>query len=199
MRRPLNGTWSPLCCLDYLSSVSLTSLHSGFQNCFTLNPFCSNTLIIFLIFFQTIWLLEFTIPNSWHTSASFFPFSICHITLTYPFKLTTFLLFVMVAISSCYQFPFDCRRNIEDSVTHKVNYHYRCHVPGLEFVWLPASMEGLPSQGWGNGRILKLSYFLENYIGTKTGNIIMLGVDAPMHVLLSKAEKHSFTIECIML
>jgi hypothetical protein len=32
-----------------------------------------------------------------------------------------------------------------------------------------------------------------------TGNIIMLGVDALMYVLLSKAEKHSFTTEYLTL
>lgn len=168
MRRgTLNGTFVTSCCLDYLNSFSLPSLHSGFRNCFMLDPFCSNSLIIFLLFYQTIWIAEFTMPNSWHTSASIFPFSICHTTLTFPFKLTTFHLFVMVAISSCYKSPIDCtRRNIEDSFTPKVNYHYCCHVPGLEFMWLPASIKGLPPQGWGNGRILKLSYFLENYTGT---------------------------------
>jgi hypothetical protein len=46
-RGPLNRPLSPLCCLDYLNSVSLTSLHLGFRNCFMLDPFCSNALIIF--------------------------------------------------------------------------------------------------------------------------------------------------------
>jgi len=32
-----------------------------------------------------------------------------------------------------------------------------------------------------------------------TGNIIMLGVDALMYIVLSKAEKHSFTTACIRL
>jgi hypothetical protein len=30
---------------------------------------------------------------------------------------------------------------------------------------LPESIEGLPSQGQGDGRILKIVYFLENYVG----------------------------------
>jgi hypothetical protein len=47
---------------------------------------------------------------------------------------------------------------------HKVNYRYYCHFPGLEFVWLPESLEGLPSQGREDGRILKITYFSENYI-----------------------------------
>jgi hypothetical protein len=33
-------------------------------------------------------------------------------------------------------------------------------------MWLLVSLDGLPSQGRGNGGILKIAYFLENYIGT---------------------------------
>jgi hypothetical protein len=32
--------------------------------------------------------------------------------------------------------------------------------------YLPESIEGLPSKQQGDGRILKISYLLENYIGT---------------------------------
>jgi hypothetical protein len=33
-------------------------------------------------------------------------------------------------------------------------------------MWLPDSVEGLHSQGQGGGKILKIAYFLESYIGT---------------------------------
>jgi len=33
-------------------------------------------------------------------------------------------------------------------------------------------LDGLPSQERGNGWILRIAYFLENYIGTDTGNVI---------------------------
>jgi hypothetical protein len=48
---------------------------------------------------------------------------------------------------------------------HKVNYHYYCHFSGLGFMYLPDKVDGLPSQGQGDARILKIGYFLENYIG----------------------------------
>jgi len=47
-----------------------------------------------------------------------------------------------------------------------VNYHYHCHFPGLAFVYVAESIEGLPSEGGGCFRILKMVIFLENYIGT---------------------------------
>jgi len=56
----------------------------AFRYRFILNPFCSNALIIFVLFFQTVGLVEFTRPNSWHTSAFFFTFPIYLI--TFPFK-----------------------------------------------------------------------------------------------------------------
>lgn len=33
-------------------------------------------------------------------------------------------------------------------------------------MWLSDSVEGLPSEGQGGGKILKIAYFLESYIGT---------------------------------
>ena len=63
----LAGTLSCLSSLNQLSSASLTSLHSGFQNHFILIPFCSNELIIFPI----VWIIEFMRPNSWHMSNFF--------------------------------------------------------------------------------------------------------------------------------
>jgi hypothetical protein len=48
---------------------------------------------------------------------------------------------------------------------NKANYRYYCHLPGLEFMQLLESVEGLPSQEREDGRILRIAYFLENYIG----------------------------------
>ena len=63
--------------------------------------------------------------------------------------------------------PVNCRnRNLEGNFTHKVNYHYHCHFPGLAFVYLAESIEGLPSEGGRDFRILKMVIFLENYVGT---------------------------------
>jgi hypothetical protein len=47
---------------------------------------------------------------------------------------------------------------------HKVNYRYYFHFPGLECMQLPENAEGLPSQGRGDGQILKIAHFLENCI-----------------------------------
>jgi len=69
MRRcQLIGTLSRICDLNDLWNASLTSLRSGFRNRFVLDPFSSNTLIILVLFFQIVWVVEFTIPNSRHTS-----------------------------------------------------------------------------------------------------------------------------------
>ena len=48
----------------------------------------------------------------------------------------------------------------------KVNYSYCSNLPGLDIIWLPESIEGSPSQQQGDGRVLKIVYFLENCIGT---------------------------------
>jgi hypothetical protein len=86
-----------------------------------------------VLFLKMIWITEFSRQNFWHAS-DIFTFSICHIALTFPLMLQTFLLFMNVAMLSCYQSPIHCRsRNIEGNFTHKVNYHYYCCFPGLEF------------------------------------------------------------------
>ena len=128
MRRgPLTGTLSFLFCLNHLSSTSSMSLQSGFQNCFILNSFCSNALIIFILFFQIVWITEFTRPNSWHLSNLLFPYSICHI--------RTFLLFVTVVILSHKQSPVNwSSRKVKGNFMHKVNHSYYCHFPGLKFI-----------------------------------------------------------------
>ena len=72
-------------------------------------------------------------------------------------------------------------------------------------MWLPESIQGLPSEGRGDGRILKIAYFLENYIGNDYGNVVISEVDVPTYVVLTKAEKHASsgelvgTTECITL
>jgi hypothetical protein len=54
---------------------------------------------------------------------------------------------------------------------------------------LPESVEGLPSQGGGEGRILKIAYFLDSHIGNMTGNVFICEGGAVMYVALSKAKK----------
>ena len=71
---------------------------------------------------------------------------------------------------SCYQSPVNCRsRNVEDNFTYKVNYNYYCHFQGLDL----CSYQKAPSQGWEEGWILKIAYFLENYIG----HVVIFKVD----------------------
>jgi hypothetical protein len=67
-------------------------------------------------------------------------------------------------------------------------------------------VEGLSSQGRGEGWILKIAYLLENYIGTDDLNDIISEVlHALMYVVLSKEENHVLygeldgTTECITL
>jgi hypothetical protein len=70
---------------------------------------------------------------------------------------------------------------------------------------LPKSAEGLPSQGKGHGRNLKVAYFMEIIVERLPGNIFISKVDALMYVILSTAEKHMLywelvgTTECVML
>jgi hypothetical protein len=100
-------------------------------------------------------------------SAFFFPFAIYLITLTFPTTLKTCRLFVTVAMLSHYQSPVNSRgRKVKGNCTHKVNYRYYFHFPVLEFIQLPGSVEGLHFQGRGDGWILKIAYFLEQYSGS---------------------------------
>ena len=70
---------------------------------------------------------------------------------------------------------------------------------------LSESAEGLPSQGKGHGRNLKVAYFMEIIVERLPGNIVISKVDALMYVILSMAEKHVLygelvgTTECVML
>ena len=107
--------------------------------------------------------------------------------------LKTFVLFLTVAILSCYQSPANCRSgNIEGYLVQKMNYCYYRHFPCLEFMQLPDSLEGLPSQGRGDDRFLKIAYFLENYTGNNdwmTGDVIISEADTLTYVTI-KAENH---------
>jgi len=131
MRRgPLTGTLSLLSCLKHLSNASLTPLHSGFQNCFILDPFCSNALIIWDLFSYGLYNFWDLIPDTYQLF-----FSVCHIGLFFLWILKTFLLFVTIAMLSHYQSPVNCRSiNIKGNFRHKVKYHYYCHFPGHEFM-----------------------------------------------------------------
>jgi hypothetical protein len=174
MRRGLlTGTLSLLSCLNCLSSTWSMPLHSCFWNSCILYLFCSNVLILLVLFFQIIWIIVFTRPNPWHVRFIFSIFS-----MSYQFSLSfnvQNLLFVTVAILSHYQSPVNCSsRNLEGNFTHKVNYHYHCHFPGLVFVKLAESIEGLPSQ-WRDFCILKIVNFHENYIWTDDWQCCYIG------------------------
>jgi hypothetical protein len=70
---------------------------------------------------------------------------------------------------------------------------------------LPESAEGLPSQGKGHGRNLKVAYFMKITVERLPGNSVISKVDALMYVILSTAKKHVpygelvGTTECVML
>jgi hypothetical protein len=49
--------------LKHTSRASSTSPHSGFQNCFTLDPFCSNALVIVVLFLKIVWNTELSSQN----------------------------------------------------------------------------------------------------------------------------------------
>jgi len=145
--------------LNHFRSASLTSLRSGFRNRLILDPFCSNPLTVLVVFLQIVWIVEFRRQNSRNTSAVFFPFSVCRIALHFPPKLRTFLLFVTVAALLFCRCPVDCSsRKAEGNLRHRVNYRYCCNIQDLKFMSL--------LEGRGDFTILKIVYYLENYIGT---------------------------------
>jgi hypothetical protein len=67
-----------------------------------------------------------------------------------------------------YQSPVKSKsRKVGSNFIHKVNYRYCCcHFSSLELIQLPAKAGGLPSEGRGEDRILKITHLLKNYIGT---------------------------------
>jgi len=132
---PLIGTVSLLCCLNHLSSAPSTLIRSGFPNSFILHPFRSNALITLVPFFQIAWNAKSTRPYSRHRSAYFSPYSVCRVNLSFPSTLTPFLLFVTVAMLPLCRSPVNCKnRHIASNFTHKVNYCYCFHFPGLKFM-----------------------------------------------------------------
>jgi len=78
--------------IEVISFSLSKSLYSRFA------PF--NAIIILVLFFQILWITEFTRPNSRHTSALFFPFYISRVTLRVPSKVKPFLLLVTAAMQS---------------------------------------------------------------------------------------------------
>ena len=97
----------------------------GFRNRFTVDPFCSKRTNNFGSVLQIFWIVEFMRPNSRHKSASFFPFSISHVTLTFPLTFKTFLLCVTEPGYRSTSLPIYCSgRKVEGNFTHKVNYRW---------------------------------------------------------------------------
>jgi hypothetical protein len=84
-------------------------VNSGFWKHFILSQFCSNSLIILVVFLQIFWITEFTRQNSQDMSAFFFPFPISHITLNFFFDVQNLPLFATVTMLSLYQFPVNNR------------------------------------------------------------------------------------------
>jgi hypothetical protein len=99
---------------------------------FILDPFLSNTLIILVLFFQIIWIVEFTRPNPRHKSAFFFSIFCCSYHFKFSFDIHNVPFFITVAILLLYQFPISCRsRKVEGSFTHGVNYHWDLCLSGM--------------------------------------------------------------------
>jgi hypothetical protein len=125
MRRwQFTGTLSLLSCLNHFP-IDVTSFRFS-KSLYSLSvPFKSTTNLVLIV--QMVRIVEFTRPNSRHTSAFFYfppsPFYISRISLNFPSALKTFLLFVTVAILSIYKSTVNCRsRNVEGNFTHKMNY-----------------------------------------------------------------------------
>lgn len=137
-----------------------------------------------------------------------FLFSIFYLScqFNFSFDAQNFLLFMNVAILSFCQSPVNCRSgNAGGNLTHKLNCCNYCHFPSLDFMQLPGRIEGLPSQGRGDGGFLKIVYFFWIImLEAMPGNVIS-EVDALMCVVLSRSEKHVQngelvgTLECIIL
>jgi hypothetical protein len=72
-----------------------------------------------------------------------------------------------------------------------VHYRYYCHFAGLQIIPLTETVEGLPSQGRGDGTVFKIASFsLKTELEQKTGNVVISEVDSLMYVAQCKAEKH---------
>jgi len=111
-------------------------------------------------------IVEFTRPNYRHASAFFLFFNLLFV-VTFRHLKPSFL-FVTVAMLSRYQSPIKCKsRKVGSNFIHKMNCCYcYCHFSSLELMQLPVRAGGLPSQGRGEDRILKMTYLFKNYIET---------------------------------
>jgi len=122
---PLTGTLSLLCCLSHLKKASLTSLLSDFRNRFILDPFCTNRANNFGCVFTNILDCRIYEPRSRHKFASFFPYYVSHVILTFPLALKTFLLCVTEPGCHSTSLPiYYSGRKVEGNFTHKVNYRW---------------------------------------------------------------------------
>jgi len=129
-----------------------------------------------------------------HASFLFKPISICLIIFDVSFDVQPLLLFVTVHRS----FRIDCSHFITLLQDYKLrgqlyaqNIHsYYCHCTRLEFTWLPESEEGLPSQGRGVSRILKIVYILEVYVGHDDWQFHYIRENALICFVLSKTKKY---------
>jgi hypothetical protein len=124
MRRgPVTETLSLFSCLNHLISTPLSSLLSGIRNRITVDPFCSNTLIIlvpFLFFFYFFGLYNLRDQISVTSQLCFF---VCRMALTFLSTLKTFLLFVTVAMLSRCQSPVNFRyKNARGRLQAQNNY-----------------------------------------------------------------------------
>jgi len=78
----------------------------------------------------------------------------------------------------------------EGNFTHKVNYRYCCHFPGLKFMQLLEKVEGLPSQGEVMVEFSKQPPSWKIILEMTTGNVVICEVYVLMHVVQSEEEKH---------
>lgn len=101
-RRPLTGTAPFLCCLNNKQHLIKFPLFRISKT--LLDPFCSQALVILVLFFQIFSIIEFTKPNSRHNSV--FLFSISPINLTRSLTLITSFVYgcihVINLLVSCY-------------------------------------------------------------------------------------------------
>jgi len=89
--------------------------------------------MILVLLFLNVWIIEFTRPNSRHNSASFFPFSVCRINLTFPSTLKA-LLFVAVATLLRHQSAVNCSRtNVKGNFKLQSELLLLLSFPALEF------------------------------------------------------------------
>jgi len=82
---------------------------------------------------------------------------------------------------SRYLSAVNCSSRIAEEIfKHKVNYSYCFHFPGLEFIQLPGTLEGLSPQGRGDSEILKITYSWNILLEITTDNVVLSEVDSPM-------------------